>query len=70
MIRPCPLPSDLQGGSIVVSPKDAAKIRLALMMALERANDLELEAMVRAAYQLLHTGPKAAASAKGARSHG
>ena len=67
MIRPCPLRSvgderiaqrlaelDQQGGSIVLSPKDSAQVQLALIMSIERANDVELEEMVRAAYQLLH----------------
>jgi hypothetical protein len=43
------------GPTIRLSPKDAEQIRLALMMALERTNDVEFEQMVRAAYQLLHT---------------
>jgi hypothetical protein len=47
--------SQQDGPTILLSPKDAAQIRLALMMALDRANDVEFEQMVRAAYQLLHT---------------
>jgi hypothetical protein len=52
-------------GTIVLSPTEAAQIRLALLMALWRSDDVELEAMVCAAYRLLHqwaTTPNTGAS--------
>jgi hypothetical protein len=39
--------------TITLTPQQAAQIRRALLLSLERANDLELEAAVHAAYQLL-----------------
>jgi hypothetical protein len=61
--------SQQDGPTILLSPKDAAQIRLALMMALDRANDVELEQMVRAAHHLLHTWATtpAASNAEGDR---
>jgi HJR/Mrr/RecB family endonuclease len=59
--------SQQDGPTILPSPKDAAQIRLALMMALDRANDVEFEQMVRAAYQALHiwATARAASNAEG-----
>jgi hypothetical protein len=44
-------------GTITLTPQQVAMIRRALLMALWRNDDAELEAAVHAAYQLLHQWP-------------
>jgi hypothetical protein len=41
-------------GAITLTPEQAATIRRALLMSLERANDLEHEMLIVEGYRLLH----------------